>query len=184
VVPLRRQACAPRKDQYAAGVSRVRADVLVAASVPVLLAAGLLPWQRDEMCSNAGCGTVQVSAWTGSPAWALPVLGGVLLGGLWVLLLPDGPVPTGVAALTSAVAGIGAIAVAASLDSVVFGRAGIFHFRLPVVEDFPVLSVGPGPGLPLGLLGLLAQAVAGWMTLRSRRALVTPWRPPGRAHRR
>jgi len=134
-------------------VSGRRADVLVGASVPVLLAAALLPWQRNEMCTNAGCGTVQLSAWTGSPAWALPVLAGTLVGGLWVLLLPDGPVPTGVAALTAAVAGIGAVAVAASLDSVVFGRDWLFPFRLPVVEAFPVLSASLVLGFRSGCSG-------------------------------
>ncbi len=164
-------------------MSRLRADVLVAASVPMLLLAGVLPWQRDRICTVAGCGMAEATAWTGSPAWALPLLGGVTLGGLWVLLLPSRPVPTGVAALTAAVGGIGAVAVAASLDAVVFGRAGFFPFALPVVETFPVLSVGPGIGLPLGLLGLIAQAAAGWMTVRTRGALVTPWKPPGRGSR-
>lgn len=157
---------------------RLRADVLVAASVPVLLAAGLLPWQRDEMCTVGGCGTVEATAWDGSPGWALPVLAGVLAGGLWVLLLPSRPVPTWVAALAAAVGGLGAILLVGTLDAVVFGRAGFFRFELPVVEEFPVLSVSPGPGLPLGLLGLVLQAVAGWMTVRARGALVTPWRPP------
>lgn len=164
-------------------MSRPRADLLVAASVPLLLLAGVLPWQHDRICTVAGCGSAQVTAWNGSPAWALPLLAGVALGGLWVLLMPSRPVPTGVAALTAAVAGIGAVAVAASLDAVVFGRAGLFHFALPVVEEFPVLSVRPGIGLPLGLLGLAAQAAAGWMTVRSRGALVTPWKPPGRPSR-
>jgi len=159
-------------------VSRLRADVLVAASVPLLLAAGLLPWQRDEMCTVAGCGTLEVTAWDGSPGWTLPVLAGVLVGGLWVLLLPSRPAPTWLAALAAAVGGLGAVVLLGTLDAVVFGRAGFFHFELPVVEEFPVLSVSPGPGLPLGLLGLLLQAVAGWMTVRARGALVTPWRPP------
>jgi hypothetical protein len=165
-------------------VSRLRADLLVAASVPLLLAAGLLPWQRDEMCTVAGCGMVQVTAWDGSPGWALPVLAGVVVGGLWVLLLPDRPAPTWLAALTAAVGGLGAVVLLATLDAVVFGRAGIFRFELPVVEDFPVLSVRPGLGLLLGLLGLVVQAVAGWMTVRARGALVPPWRPPGRTARR
>jgi hypothetical protein len=159
-------------------VSRLRADVLVAASVPLLLAAGLLPWQRDEMCTVAGCGGVQVTAWGGSPAWALPVLAGVAVGGLWVLLLPSRPAPTWLAALTGAVGGLGALVLLASLDAVAFGRAGFFHFELPVVDDFPVLSVRPGIGLPLAVLGLAGQAVAGWTTVRARGALVTPWRPP------
>jgi hypothetical protein len=161
-------------------VSRLRADVLVAASVAVLLVAGLLPWQTDVMCTTAGCGTVQATAWSGSPAWAVPLLAGVGLGTLWVLLLPGRPVPTGLAALTAAVAGLAAAVVVASLDAVVFGRTGLFRFALPVVEEFPVLSVRPGVGSALGLLGLLAQAVAGWTVVRSRGALVTPWRPPGR----
>ena len=159
-------------------MSRLRADVLVAASVPLLLAAGLLPWQRDEMCTVAGCGTVTVTAWAGSPGWALPLLAGVLVGGLWVLLLPTRPAPTWLAALTAMVGGLGALVLVATLDAVVFGRAGFFRFELPVVEEFPVLSVSPGPGLPLGLLGLLVQAAAGWLTVRARGALVTPWRPP------
>jgi hypothetical protein len=159
-------------------VSRLRADFLVAASVPLLLAAGLLPWQRDEMCTVAGCGVVQVTAWGGSPGWTLPVAAGVAVGGLWVLLLPSRPAPTWLAALTAAVGGLGALVLVATLDAVVFGRAGFFRFELPVVDDFPVLSVRPGIGLPLGLLGLVAQAVAGWMTVRARGALVTPWRPP------
>lgn len=165
-------------------MSRLRADLLVAASVPLLLAAGLLPWQRDEMCTVAGCGEVRVTAWGGSLGWTLPLLAGVAAGGLWVLLLPSRPAPTWLAALTAAVGGLGAVVLIATLDAVVFGRAGFFGFELPVVEEFPVLSVRPGPGLPLGLLGLVAQAVAGWMTVRARGALVTPWRPPGRAGRR
>ena len=159
-------------------MSRLRADVLVAASVPLLLAAGLLPWQRDEMCTVAGCGMVEVNAWAGSPGWALPLLAGVLVGGLWVLLLPSRPAPTWLAALTAAVGGVDSVVLIGTLDAVVFGRAGFFHFELPVVEAFPVLSVSPGLGLPLGLVGLLTQAVAGWMTVRARGALVTPWRPP------
>jgi hypothetical protein len=70
--------------------------------------------------------------------------------------------------------------VLATLDALVFHRHGIFPFRLPVEEDFPVLSVRPGPGLPLGLLGLVGLAAAGWLTVRARNALVTPWRPPRR----
>jgi hypothetical protein len=165
-------------------VSRLRADFLVAASVPLLLAAGLLPWQRDEMCTVAGCGVVQVTAWDGSLAWALPLLAGVVVGGWWVLLLPSRPAPTWLAALTAAVGGLGAVVLIATLDALVFGRAGFFGFELPVVEEFPVLSVRPGIGLALGLLGLVAQAVAGWMTVRARGALVAPWRPPGRGARR
>jgi len=164
-------------------VSRLRADLLVAASVPLLLAAGLLAWQRDEMCTVAGCGTVEVNAWDGSPGWALPVLAGIAVGGLWVLLLPARPAPTWLAALTAAVGGLGAVVLVATLDAVVFGRAGFFRFELPVVEEFPVLSVSPGPGLPLGLLALLLQAAAGWMTVRARGALVSPWRPPRRTDR-
>ncbi len=159
-------------------VSRLRADVLVAASVLLLLAAGLLPWQRDEMCTVAGCGMVEVTAWEGSPGWALPLLAGVLVGGLWVLLLPTRPAPTWLATLTAAVGGLGAVVLIGTLDAVVFGRAGFFHFELPVVEEFPVLSVSPGIGLPLGLIGLLGLAAAGWLTVRARGALVTPWRPP------
>jgi hypothetical protein len=164
-------------------VPRLRADVLVAASVPLLLAAGVLVWQRDEICTVAGCGTVEVTAWDGSPGWALPVLAGVIVGGLWVLLLPARPPPTWLAALTAAVGGLGAVVLAATLDAVVFGRAGFFRFELSVVEAFPVLSVSPGPGLPLGLLALVLQAVGGWMTVRARGALVSPLRPPTRAGR-
>jgi hypothetical protein len=111
------------------------------------------------------------------------VLSGVIVGGLWVLVLPARPAPTWLAALTAAVGGLGAVVLAATLDAVVFGRAGVFRFELPVVEAFPVLSVSPGPGLPLGLLALVLQAVGGWMTVRARGALVSPWRPPTRAGR-
>ena len=159
---------------------RLRADLLVAASVPLLLAGGVLPWQRNQMCSVAGCGRVQVTGWDGSPAWALPMAAGLVVGGLWVLLLPSRPAPTWLAALTATVGGVGAAVLLATLDAVASGRAGFFHFALPVVADFPVLSVRPGPGLPLGLLALVGQAVAGWLTVRARGALVTPWRPPTR----
>ena len=102
-------------------MSRLRADFLVAASVPLLLAAGLLPWQRNEMCTVAGCGTVQVTAWDGSFAWALPLLAGVVVGGWWVLLLPSRPAPTWLAAQTAAAGGLGAVVLAATQDAVVFG---------------------------------------------------------------
>ena len=68
--------------------------------------------------------------------------------------------------------------VIATLDALVFHRHGLFGYRLPVEEDFPVLSVRPGIGLLLGLLGLVGLAAAGWLTVRARNALVTPWRPP------
>ena len=111
-------------------MSRLRADFLVAASVPLLLAAGLLPWQRDEMCRTvAGCGMVQATAWGGSAGWALPVAAGVVVGGLWVLLLPSRPAPTWLAALTAAVGGLGAVVLIATLDAVVFGRAGVLPLR-------------------------------------------------------
>jgi hypothetical protein len=146
-----------------------RGDLLLVLSVPVLLAAGLLPWQRDRMCTTSGCGTVQAGAWGGSIAWAVPMLAGLLLAGLWVLLLPGRTrVPTAVAALTLAVAVLAAAVVVVSLDALVFNRTGLLTFDLPVVEQFPVLSVRPAEGLGLGLLGLLLQAAAGWLTLRHR----------------
>lgn len=157
-----------------------RGDLLLAASVPVLLAAGLLPWQKDRMCAVAGCGTVQAGAWGGSIAWAVPLLAGLALAGLWVLLLPArGRVPTAVAALTLGVAVLAVVVVGVSLDALVFGRTGLVPFELPVVAEFPVLSVRPAEGLGLGLLGLLLQAAAGWTTLRDRGALVTLGGQPG-----
>lgn len=148
-----------------------RGDLLLAASVPVLLAAGLLPWQKDRMCTAAGCGIVQAGAWGGSLAWAGPLLAGLLLAGLWVLLRPArGRVPTAVAALTLGVATLAAAVVVVSLDALAFGRTGLVTFDLPVTEQFPVLSVRPGEGLWLGLLGLLLQVAAGWTTLRRREA--------------
>jgi hypothetical protein len=155
-----------------------RGDLLLTASVPLLLAAGLLPWQRDRMCTAAGCGTVQAGPWSGSIAWAVPMVAGLALAGLWVALVPGrGRVPTAVAALTLGVAVLAAALVGVGLDAVVSGRTGLVAVDLPVVAEFPVLSVHPGEGLGLGLLGLLLQAAAGWTTLRQRGA---PVPPPGR----
>jgi hypothetical protein len=151
----------------------------MAASVPVLLVAGVLPWQRDVLCTQAGCGPVLAGAWSGSLAWALVLLTGLALAGVW-LLLPGGRVPSAVAALTALVAVLAAAVVVVSADALVFGRAGLIDFRLPVTETFPVLAVHPAEGLGLGLAGLLLQAVAGWSTLRHRNALVSPLHPPVR----
>ncbi len=148
-------------------MSRLRADALIAASIPLLLLAGLLSWQVNEMCTMSGCGAVSATAWNGSPAWALPTLAGIALAGWWVLRLPSGPVPAWFAGLTAAVAAVGVLVLGASLDALVFGRSGVFPYDLPVGEEFPVLSVRPGPGLFLGLLGLLVQVVAGWMAVRA-----------------
>jgi hypothetical protein len=165
-----------------------RPELLVAASVPVLLVAGVLPWHRDVLCTQAGCGTVSASAWTGSPVWALVLLLALALAGAWVLVLPTrGRVPLAVAALTGMAGVVSAAIVVVSLDALVFNRAGFFGFDLPVTETFPVLAVHAGAGLPLGLVGLLLQAVGGWTTVRHRAGLVTPslrrpTRPdPGRA---
>lgn len=156
-----------------------RGDLLLAVSVPVLLAAGLLPWQRNRMCTAAGCGTVQAGAWSGSLAWTVSILAGLALAALWVLLVPArGRVPTAVAALTLGVAVLATVVVGVSLDALVFGRTGLVTFQLPVAEEFPVLSVRPAEGLWLGLLGLLLQAAAGWTTLRHRGALVSPLGTP------
>jgi hypothetical protein len=163
-------------------VFRLRPDLLVAASVPVLLVAGVLPWQRDVICTESGCGTVDASAWGGSPVWAAVLLAGLALAGAWVLLLPTrARVPLGLAAVTGVVGVVAAAAVVASLDALVFNRAGFFDFDLPVTETFPVLAVHPGAGLALGLAGLLLQAAGGWASLRQRNALVSPLRPPLRA---
>ena len=140
----------------------------------------MLPWQVDRMCTVAGCGLIRTTAWNGSPAWAVPLVLAIAVCGGWLLLMMTRPAPTGVAALAAAVGGLGAMVVIATLDALVFHRHGVFPFRLPVEEDFPVLSVRPGPGLPLGLLGLVGLAAAGWLTVRARNALVTPWRPPRR----
>ena len=160
---------------------RPRPDLLVAVSVPVLLVAGVLPWQRDVMCTQAGCGTVAASAWTGSPVWALVLLSALAAAGAWVLALPTrGRVSLGVAAVTGVVGVLAAAVVVVSLDALVFNRVSFFHFDLPVTETFPVLAVHPGAGLVLGLVGLLLQAVGGWGSLRQRDALVSPLRPPVR----
>jgi hypothetical protein len=162
-------------------VPRPRPDLLVAASIPVLLVAGVLPWQRDVMCTQAGCGTVLAGAWGGSLVWTLVLLAGLAMAGAWVLVLPTtGRVSIAVAALTAAVAVLAAAVVVVSLDALVFGHTGLIDFRLPVTETFPVLAVHPAEGLVLGLVGLLMQAVAGWTTLRHRNALVSPLRPPVR----
>ena len=151
----------------------------MAASVPVLLVAGVLPWQRDTMCTQTGCGSVLAGAWTGSPAWALVLLVGLALAGTWVLLLPGRRrVPSALAALTAAVAVLAAAVVVASADALVFNRTGLIDVRLPVTETFPVLAVHPAEGLAVGLAGLLLQAAAGWTTLRHRNALTSPLRRP------
>ena len=145
----------------------------MAASVPVLLVAGVLPWQRDTMCTRAGCGSVTAAAWAGSPVWALLLLAGLATAGAWVLLLPvRGRAPIGLAVLTAVVAVLAAAGVVVSLDGLVFNRGGLVSFPLPVTETFPVLAVHPGEGLVLALAGLLLQVVAGWSTLRRRNALV------------
>jgi hypothetical protein len=157
-----------------------RPELLVAASVPVLLLAGVLSWQRDVLCTQSGCGTVAASAWTGSPVWAVVLAIALALGGVWVLLPPTrGQLPLGVAALTGVAGVVSAAVVVVSLDALVFNRAGFFGFDLPVTETFPVLAVHPGAGLPLGLAGLLLQAVGGWVSVRRRAGLVSsPLRRP------
>ena len=152
-----------------------RPELLVAASVPVLLLAGVLAWHRDVVCTRSGCGTVTASAWTGSPVWAVVLVVALALGGVWVLLPPTrGEVPLGVAALTGVAGVVSAGIVLVSLDALVFNRAAFFGFDLPVTETFPVLAVHPGPGLPLGLLGLILQAAGGWTSVRHRTALLAP----------
>ena len=157
-----------------------RPELLVAASVPVLLLAGVLPWHRDVVCAQSGCGSVTASAWTGSPVWALVLLVALALGGAWVLTLPTrGRVPLAVAALTGVSGVVAAALVVVSLDALVFNRAGFFGFDLPVTETFPVLAVHPGAGLPLGLVGLLLQAVGGWSVVRHQTGLLsTPLHRP------
>ena len=152
-----------------------RPELLVAASVPVLLLAGVLSWHRDVVCTRSGCGTVAASAWTGSPVWAVVLVVALALGGVWVLLPPSrGEVPLGVAALTGVAGVVSAGIVLVSLDALVFNHAAFFGFDLPVTETFPVLAVHPGPGLLLGLLGLFLQAAGGWASVRHRTALLTP----------
>ena len=147
----------------------------MAASVPVLLLAGVLAWHRDVVCTRSGCGTVTASAWTGSPVWAVVLVIALALGGVWVLLPPTrGEVPLGIAALTGVAGVVSAGIVLTSLDALVFNHAAFFGFDLPVTETFPVLAVHPGPGLLLGLLGLLLQAAGGWTSVRHRTALFTP----------
>jgi hypothetical protein len=156
-----------------------RPELLVAASVPVLLLAGVLSWHRDVVCTRSGCGTVAASAWTGSPVWAVVLVVALALGGVWVLLPPSrGEVPLGVAALTGVAGVVSAGIVLVSLDALVFNHAAFFGFDLPVTETFPVLAVHPGPGLLLGLLGLFLQAAGGWASVRHRTALLTPRRRP------
>jgi hypothetical protein len=151
-----------------------RPELLVAGSVPVLLLAGVLSWHRDVLCTQSGCGTVTASAWTGSPVWAAVLVVALALGGIWVLLPPSrGEVPLAVAALTGVTGVVSAAIVLVSLDALVFNRAGFFGFDLPVTETFPVLAVHPGPGLALGLLGLLLQAAGGWTSVRHRTTLLT-----------
>jgi hypothetical protein len=148
-----------------------RGDLLLVLSVPLLLAAGVLPWQRDRMCTRAGCGDVEADAWGGSVAWTVPLLAGLALAGVWVWLRTGrGRVPTAWAALTLGVAVLAAAMVTVSLDAIVFGRTGLVTVELPVVADFPVLSVRPAEGLGLGLAGLLLQAAAGWTTIQRRPA--------------
>lgn len=159
---------------------RLRADVLLAVSVPLLLLGGILPWQVDRVCAVDGCVDVHVAAWSGSPAWAVPLVLALAVAGGWLLLLPVRAAPTGLAALAAAIGSLGAMVVLVSLDALLFHRPGFLPYRLPVQEEFPVLSVRPGSGLAVGLLGLLALAAAGWLTVRARKALVTPWRPPRR----
>ncbi|HEY7102178.1 MAG TPA: hypothetical protein VH573_11115 [Mycobacteriales bacterium] len=163
-----------------------RPELLVAASVPVLLLAGVLSWHRDVLCTRSGCGTVTASAWTGSPVWAVVLAVALALGGVWVLLPPTrGEVPLGIAASTGVAGVVSAAIVLVSLDALVFNQAGFFGFDLPVTETFPVLAVHPGPGLLLGLLGLLLQAAGGWTSVRHRTALLTPPRrhpTPASAH--
>ena len=99
--------------------------------------------------------------------WALVLLSALAVAGAWVLALPTrGRVSLGVAAVTGVVAVLAAAVVVVSLDALVFNRVGFFHFDLPVTETFPVLAVHPGPGLVLGLVGLLLQAAGGWTWLR------------------
>jgi hypothetical protein len=163
-----------------------RPELLVAASVPVLLVAGVLPWHRDVVCTQSGCSPVDATAWTGSPVWALVLLVALALAGAWVLALPTrGRVPLAVGALTGVTGVVGAALVVVSLDALVFNRAGFFGFDLPVTETFPVLAVHPGVGLPLGLVGLLLQAVGGWAAVRRHTGLVSsPLSPLARRHTR
>jgi hypothetical protein len=152
-----------------------RPELLVAASVPVLLLAGVLAWHRDVVCTRSGCGTVTASAWTGSPVWAVVLVAALALGGVWVLLPPTrGEVPLGIAALTGVAGVVSTGIVLVSLHALVFNHAAFFGFDLPVTETFPVLAVHPGPGLLLGLLGLILQAAGGWTSVRHRTALLTP----------
>ena len=160
-----------------------RPELLVAASVPVLLLAGVLSWHRDVLCTQAGCGTVAASAWTGSPVWAAVLVVALALAGAWVLLLPTrGQVPLAVAALTGVAGVVSAAIVVVSLDALVFNHAGFFGFDLPVTETFPVLAVHPGPGV---LLGLARAAAAGGRRLDLRppphRAADPTPSPPGPA---
>ena len=154
-------------------------ELLVAASVPVLLVAGVLSWHRDVVCTQSGCHTVTASAWTGSVVWAVVLVVALAVAGAWLLPLPTrGGVPLGVAALTGLAGAVCAGIVVASLDALVFNHAGFFGFHLAVTETFPVLAVHPGPGLLLGLVGLLLQAAGGWTSVRRRAA------PFSRPHRR
>jgi hypothetical protein len=154
-----------------------RPELLVAASVPVLLVAGVLSWHRDVLCTQSGCGTVAASALTGSPVWAALLVVALVLAGAWVLLLPSRrAVPLVVAAVTAVAGVVSAAVVLVSLGALVFNQPWFFGFHLPVTESFPVLAVHPGPGLLLGLLGVLLQATGGWTSVRRRTVLTFPSR--------
>jgi len=130
------------------------------------------------VCTQSGCGTVTASAWTGSPVWAVVLVVALAVAGAWLLPLPTrGGVPLGVAALTGLAGAVSAGIVVASLDALVFNHAGFYGFDLPVTETFPVLAVHPGPGLLLGLVGLLLQTAGGWTSIRLRTATAAgqPW---------
>jgi hypothetical protein len=149
-------------------VFRSTPELLVAASVPVLLVAAVLPWQQDVICARAGCGTVSASAWSGSAVWALVVLAALAVSGAWILTLPTRTrVSRAVAALTGVVGVLGAVLVLISVLALVTNRAAFFAFDLPVRETFPVLSVHPGAGLYLALPALALPALAAWSTLHA-----------------
>lgn len=156
---------------------RSRPELLVAASVPVLLVAAVLPWQQDVICARAGCGTVSASAWSGSAVWALVVLAALAVSGAWILTLPTRTrVSRAVAAVTGVVAVLGAVLVLLSVLALVTNRAAFFAFDLPVRETFPVLSVHPGAGLYLALPALALPALAAWSTLHAGRGEDRPFR--------
>jgi hypothetical protein len=157
-------------------VFRTRPELLVAVSVPVLLLAAVLPWQRDVVCARAGCGTVTSSAWSGSVVWTLVVLAALAVAGAWVLAVPTrSRVSTPVALLTGVVGAVGVVLLLVSVLALVAGRGGFFGFDLPVVETFPVLAVHVGVGLYLAVPAFALQLLAAWTTLRP----ATPaWSPP------